>query len=49
MGNELDGLRNNLLDMTVAEQREALLTGGFSDLQLVATAGSLVVERGRSR
>ena len=39
------GLQNNLLYMTVAEQREALLTAGFSDVQMVAAAGSLVMHR----
>jgi hypothetical protein len=39
------GLQNNLLYMTVVEQREALLTAGFSAAQMVAAAGSLVMHR----
>ncbi|HEV3217876.1 MAG TPA: hypothetical protein VGZ27_19275 [Vicinamibacterales bacterium] len=39
------GLQNHLLYMTVAEQREALLTAGFSDVQMVAAGGSLVMHR----
>jgi SAM-dependent methyltransferase len=37
------GLPNDQLYMTVAEQRDALLTAGFSDVQRVASAGTLVM------
>jgi SAM-dependent methyltransferase len=39
------GLPNDQLYMTVAEQRDVLLTAGFSDVQRVATAGTLVMHR----
>ena len=39
------GLPNDQLYMTVAEHREALLNAGFSEVQQVATAGSLVMHR----
>lgn len=39
------GLQNDQLYMTVAEHREALLSAGFSDVQQVGTAGSLVMHR----
>jgi 16S rRNA G1207 methylase RsmC len=39
------GLQNDQLYMTVAEQREALVTAGFSQVDLVATFGSLAMHR----
>jgi hypothetical protein len=39
------GLGNDQLNMTVAEQRDALLCAGFSEVALVVTAGSLVMHR----
>lgn len=40
-----DGVQNDQLYMTVAEHREALLNAGFSEVQQVARAGSLVMHR----
>jgi len=39
------GLGNDQLYMTVAEHRDALLHAGFSQVELVTTAGSLVMHR----
>ena len=39
------GLQNDQLYMTVAEHREALLIAGFSEVEHVATVGSLVMHR----
>jgi 16S rRNA G1207 methylase RsmC len=39
------GLDNDQLYMTVAEHREALRNAGFSEVQQVVTAGSLVMHR----
>jgi SAM-dependent methyltransferase len=39
------GLRNDQLYMTVAEHRDALLRAGFSNVEQVTTAGSLVLHR----
>jgi SAM-dependent methyltransferase len=39
------GLSNGQLYMTVAEQRDALLSAGFLEVQKVAEAGSLVMHR----
>jgi predicted methyltransferase len=39
------GLQNDQLYMTVAQQREALLTAGFSNVEEVAAAGTLVMHR----
>ena len=39
------GLQNDQLYMTVAEQRDALLTAGFPEVQKVAAAGTLVMHR----
>jgi len=42
---EEGGLGNDQLNMTVAEQRDALLYAGFSEVALVVTAGRLVMHR----
>jgi SAM-dependent methyltransferase len=42
---EEGGLGNDQLNMTVAEQRDALLHAGFSEVALVVTAGRLVMHR----
>lgn len=39
------GLQNDQLYMTVAEQRDALLAAGFSQVERVATSGSLAMYR----
>jgi len=39
------GLQNDQLYMTVAEQQEALSAAGFSQVELVATSGSLAMHR----
>ena len=39
------GLSNDQLCMTVAEQRDALLRAGFSEVKQLATSGSLVLHR----
>jgi predicted methyltransferase len=39
------GLPNDQLYMTVAEQRDALLNAGFSEVHEVAAAGTLVMHR----
>jgi hypothetical protein len=38
-------VQNDQLYMTVAEQRNALLAAGFSDVQKVAAVGSMVMHR----
>jgi 2-polyprenyl-3-methyl-5-hydroxy-6-metoxy-1,4-benzoquinol methylase len=43
------GLTNELLYMTVAEQRYALLAAGFHDVQNVAAAGTLVMHRAEAK
>jgi len=40
-----DGLENNQLHMTVAEQQATLLAAGFSQVALVATSGRLAMHR----
>ena len=40
-----EGSQNNQLHMTLAEQQAALLAAGFSQVELVATSGSLAMHR----